>query len=78
MTAESTGTAALREAYGTSTVQSGQGGSIPLCTVLADHFPAAEIERMAPAEALFLRSCAEAFARSAGNREARGSHDADA
>ncbi|MFF9472227.1 dipeptidase [Streptomyces roseolus] len=82
--------AALREAYGKDMVQSGQGGSIPLCNVLADHFPSAEIaligveepgclihapnesvdpteiERMALAEALFLRSYAGVFARSAG------------
>ncbi|MFB7341321.1 dipeptidase [Streptomyces hydrogenans] len=81
--------AALSEAYGKAMVQSGQGGSIPLCNVLADHFPDAEIaligveepgclihapnesvdpteiERMALAEALFLRSYAGAFARSA-------------
>ncbi|MFH9738708.1 hypothetical protein ACH4MA_13530 [Streptomyces roseolus] len=41
MTAESTdaGTRrpALREAYGKDMVQSGQGGSLPLCDVLADH-----------------------------------------
>ncbi|MFD9608629.1 M20/M25/M40 family metallo-hydrolase [Streptomyces sp. NPDC004288] len=35
--------AALREAYGKDMVQAGQGGSIPLCTVLAAHFPEAEI-----------------------------------
>ncbi|WP_030694263.1 dipeptidase [Streptomyces globisporus] len=35
--------AALREAYGKDMVQSGQGGSIPLCNVLAAQFPAAEI-----------------------------------
>ncbi|MFF8805723.1 dipeptidase [Streptomyces omiyaensis] len=82
--------AALREAYGKAMVQSGQGGSIPLCNVLADRFPDAElaligveepgclihapnesvdpseIEHMALAEALFLRSYAEAFARPAG------------
>ncbi|MER8038275.1 dipeptidase [Streptomyces hydrogenans] len=81
--------AALSEAYGEAMVQSGQGGSIPLCNVLADRFPDAEIaligveepaclihapnesvdpteiERMALAEALFLRSYAGAFARSA-------------
>ncbi|MET9351037.1 dipeptidase [Streptomyces termitum] len=34
---------ALREAYGKDMVQSGQGGSIPLCNVLADRFPEAEI-----------------------------------
>ncbi|MEX0167988.1 dipeptidase [Streptomyces sp. LMG1-1-1.1] len=34
---------ALREAYGKDMVQSGQGGSIPLCNVLAEHFPDAEI-----------------------------------
>ncbi|MFB7833706.1 MULTISPECIES: dipeptidase [unclassified Streptomyces] len=34
---------ALREAYGKDMVQSGQGGSIPLCNVLAAHFPDAEI-----------------------------------
>ncbi|MFD3663750.1 dipeptidase [Streptomyces sp. NPDC058659] len=34
---------ALREAYGKEMVESGQGGSIPLCNVLADRFPAAEI-----------------------------------
>ncbi|MFI6638380.1 dipeptidase [Streptomyces sp. NPDC050504] len=71
--------AAMREAYGEEMVQSGQGGSIPLCNVLARQFPEAEIaligveepgclihapnesvapgeiERMALAEALFLR-----------------------
>ncbi|WP_369147851.1 dipeptidase [Streptomyces sp. R44] len=35
--------AALREAYGKDMVQSGQGGSIPLCNVLAAQFPEAEI-----------------------------------
>ncbi|MEV8588873.1 dipeptidase [Streptomyces sp. NPDC051180] len=35
--------AALRTAYGKDMVQSGQGGSIPLCNVLAEHFPEAEI-----------------------------------
>ncbi|MFJ6574779.1 dipeptidase [Streptomyces sp. NPDC091368] len=35
--------AALREAYGKDMVQAGQGGSIPLCNVLAAHFPEAEI-----------------------------------
>ncbi|MGW8762601.1 M20/M25/M40 family metallo-hydrolase [Streptomyces sp. NPDC055815] len=35
--------AALREAYGKDMVQSGQGGSIPLCNVLAARFPEAEI-----------------------------------
>ncbi|MFD0147856.1 M20/M25/M40 family metallo-hydrolase [Streptomyces sp. NPDC055721] len=34
---------ALREAYGKELVQSGQGGSIPLCNVLADRFPESEI-----------------------------------
>ncbi|MFF3608590.1 dipeptidase [Streptomyces sp. NPDC002463] len=34
---------ALREAYGKDMVQSGQGGSIPLCNVLAAQFPEAEI-----------------------------------
>ncbi|MFE7551797.1 dipeptidase [Streptomyces gardneri] len=34
---------ALREAYGKEMVESGQGGSIPLCNVLADRFPEAEI-----------------------------------
>ncbi|WP_030750983.1 dipeptidase [Streptomyces griseus] len=82
--------AALGEAYGKDMVRSGQGGSIPLCNVLADRFPDAEIaligveepgclihapnesvdpseiERMALAEALFLRSYAGAFARAAG------------
>ncbi|MEV6105805.1 dipeptidase [Streptomyces sp. NPDC051940] len=70
---------AMREVYGTEMVRSGQGGSIPLCNVLANQFPGAEIaligveepgclihapnesvhpdeiERMALAEALFLR-----------------------
>ncbi|MEU4266699.1 dipeptidase [Streptomyces sp. NPDC026092] len=74
--------AAMREAYGTDMVQSGQGGSIPLCNVLAGQFPDAEIaligveepgclihapnesvdpgeiEHMALAEALFLRTYA--------------------
>ncbi|MFD8976939.1 MULTISPECIES: dipeptidase [unclassified Streptomyces] len=34
---------ALREAYGKEMVESGQGGSIPLCNVLADRFPESEI-----------------------------------
>ncbi|MET8506258.1 dipeptidase [Streptomyces sp. NPDC004787] len=74
--------AAFRAAYGKDMVQSGQGGSIPLCNVLAAQFPEAEIaligveepgclihapnesvdpseiEHMALAEALFLRSYA--------------------
>lgn len=77
--------AAMREAYGTDMVYAGQGGSIPLCDVLATRFPEAEIaligveephclihapnesvdpveiERVALAEALFLRE----YARSA-------------
>ena len=35
--------AAMREAYGKDMVESGQGGSIPLCNVLAGRFPDAEI-----------------------------------
>lgn len=35
--------AALEEAYGTPMAQLGQGGSIPLCNVFADTYPAAEI-----------------------------------
>jgi acetylornithine deacetylase/succinyl-diaminopimelate desuccinylase-like protein len=35
--------AALAEAYGTPPTLLGQGGSIPLCTVLADTYPEAEI-----------------------------------
>ncbi len=74
--------AAMRQAYGKDMVQSGQGGSIPLCSVLAGQFPEAEIaligveepgclihapdesvdpseiEHMALAEALFLRTYA--------------------
>jgi cysteinylglycine-S-conjugate dipeptidase len=70
---------ALGEAYGTPARTAGQGGSIPLCTLLQNAMPAAEIlmygveeprclihapnesvdpseiERMALAEALFLR-----------------------
>ena len=70
---------ALEEAFGRPTTTEGQGGSIPLCNVLHDTFPDAEImllgveeprclihapnesvdpqeiERMAVAEALFLR-----------------------
>ncbi|WP_460437545.1 M20/M25/M40 family metallo-hydrolase [Amycolatopsis stemonae] len=34
---------AMREAYGTPMTTLGQGGSIPLCTVLAETFPAAEL-----------------------------------
>ncbi|MFC8898028.1 dipeptidase [Streptomyces cinereoruber] len=34
---------AFREAYGKDMVRAGQGGSIPLCNVLAAHFPDAEI-----------------------------------
>ncbi|MFF9838298.1 dipeptidase [Streptomyces sp. NPDC013740] len=34
---------AMRRAYGKDMVQSGQGGSIPLCNVLAEQFPDAEI-----------------------------------
>ncbi|MER7909650.1 dipeptidase [Streptomyces sp. NPDC096068] len=34
---------AFREAYGKDVVRAGQGGSIPLCNVLAAHFPDAEI-----------------------------------
>ena len=34
---------AMEEAYGTPVVTEGQGGSIPLCNVLADTFPEAEI-----------------------------------
>jgi len=35
--------AALADAYGEATVTAGQGGSIPLCTVLAGQYPDAEI-----------------------------------
>jgi acetylornithine deacetylase/succinyl-diaminopimelate desuccinylase-like protein len=35
--------AALKEAYGSDATTMGQGGSIPLCTLLADEFPDAEI-----------------------------------
>ncbi|GAA4206061.1 dipeptidase [Actinocatenispora rupis] len=35
--------AAMRTAFGTDPVESGQGGSIPLCTVFADTYPEAEI-----------------------------------
>ncbi|RMI29600.1 dipeptidase [Nocardia stercoris] len=34
---------ALRESYGRAVTTAGQGGSIPLCTVLADTYPEAEI-----------------------------------
>ncbi|MEU8764239.1 dipeptidase [Streptomyces sp. NPDC048659] len=75
---------ALGQAYGKDMVRSGQGGSIPLCNVLAGRFPEAEIaligveepgclihapnesvdpaeiETMALAEALFLRTYATA------------------
>lgn len=34
---------AMKEAYGKDMVQSGQGGSIPLCNVLAAQFPDAEV-----------------------------------
>ncbi|MBF6257899.1 dipeptidase [Nocardia farcinica] len=74
--------AALTAAYGRPTTTQGQGGSIPLCNVFAETYPAAEImllgveepsclihapnesvdpaeiERMALAEALFLRDYA--------------------
>jgi len=82
--AYATMTHALEEAFGRSATTEGQGGSIPLCNVLADTFPnseivllgveeprclihapnesvdPAEIERIALAEALFLRSYASA------------------
>jgi acetylornithine deacetylase/succinyl-diaminopimelate desuccinylase-like protein len=41
--AHATIAAAMREAYGTPATTLGQGGSIPLCTVLADVLPAAEL-----------------------------------
>jgi cysteinylglycine-S-conjugate dipeptidase len=41
--AYATMSAALAEAYGTPATRLGQGGSIPLCTVLADTYPDAEI-----------------------------------
>ena len=34
---------ALSDAFGADTVTSGEGGSIPLCTVLAEQYPSAEI-----------------------------------
>jgi acetylornithine deacetylase/succinyl-diaminopimelate desuccinylase-like protein len=81
---------AMQEAYGTAMTTLGQGGSIPLCNVLADTYPEAElilmgveeplclihapnesvdpgeIESMALAEALFLRSYAARLAADAG------------
>jgi cysteinylglycine-S-conjugate dipeptidase len=35
--------AAMREAYGREPTTTGQGGSIPLCSVLAETYPEAEI-----------------------------------
>ncbi|WP_137723838.1 dipeptidase [Prescottella subtropica] len=43
-------TAALAAAYGTDVVVAGQGGTIPLCTVLAEQFPDAEIVLMGAEE----------------------------
>ncbi|WP_439951783.1 dipeptidase [Nocardia harenae] len=45
-------TAALRTAYGAEVVHSGQGGSIPLCTVLAEVVPRAEIALLGVEEPL--------------------------
>lgn len=45
-------TAALEAAYGRPVVHSGQGGSIPLCTVLQETFPAAEIALLGVEEPL--------------------------
>ncbi|MDI3418228.1 dipeptidase [Streptomyces luteolus] len=41
---------AMRQVYGRPLVYLGQGGSIPLCTVLADAFPRAEVVLMGVAE----------------------------
>ncbi|WP_018177655.1 M20/M25/M40 family metallo-hydrolase [Jongsikchunia kroppenstedtii] len=45
-------TAALEAAYDAPVVHSGQGGSIPLCTVLQETFPAAEIALLGVEEPL--------------------------
>lgn len=45
---------AMREAYGREMTALGQGGSIPLCNVLADTYPAAEIILMGVEEPLAL------------------------
>jgi acetylornithine deacetylase/succinyl-diaminopimelate desuccinylase-like protein len=50
--AHATIAAAMREAYGTPVTTLGQGGSIPLCTVLADVLPAAELILMGVEEPL--------------------------
>jgi acetylornithine deacetylase/succinyl-diaminopimelate desuccinylase-like protein len=46
--------AAMQEAYGTPMTMLGQGGSIPLCNVLADTYPEAEIILMGVEEPLAL------------------------
>ncbi|TJY71355.1 dipeptidase [Arthrobacter sp. CAU 1506] len=46
--------AAMQEAYGTAMTMLGQGGSIPLCNVLADTYPEAEIILMGVEEPLAL------------------------
>src|SRR3954466_13024908 len=50
--AHATIAAAMREAYGTPATTLGQGGSIPLCTVLADVLPGAELILMGVEEPL--------------------------
>jgi cysteinylglycine-S-conjugate dipeptidase len=47
--------AAMQEAYGRQMSTLGQGGSIPLCNVLADSYPDAEIILMGVEEPLTLR-----------------------
>ncbi|MFT4470789.1 dipeptidase [Arthrobacter sulfonylureivorans] len=46
--------AAMQDAYGTAMTMLGQGGSIPLCNVLADTYPEAEIILMGVEEPLAL------------------------
>ncbi|MEU2547022.1 hypothetical protein ABZ618_16545 [Streptomyces roseolus] len=64
MTAESTDTAAPRERVRALMPRAEEPGC--LVHVPDESVDPTEIERMAPAEALFLRSYAGAFARSAG------------
>jgi acetylornithine deacetylase/succinyl-diaminopimelate desuccinylase-like protein len=45
---------AMREAYGREVTTEGQGGSIPLCNVLQDTFPQAEIMLIGVEEPLCL------------------------
>ena len=44
----------MRDAYGVDPVVQGQGGSIPLCNVLAETFPKAEIMLLGVEEPLCL------------------------